>query len=175
MFVLQQILSIFHKTFLGSTATLLIGGAREPLYIPASAIFPYHRIFFVRDSVSSALHEISHWCIAGSRRRTLIDYGYWYTSDERKADEQMRFIELEITPQALEAIFHEDLDLAFQVSLDSFHSDSEQWREPFSKRVHELKTKIRHHGLNGRAGLFSESLRSASVQSRHEPLSLASN
>ena len=32
---------------------------------------------------NSALHEISHWTIAGKERRLLADLGYWYAPDGR--------------------------------------------------------------------------------------------
>ncbi len=37
------------------------------------------------DFFASALHEISHWCVAGKARREQVDFGYWYCPDGRDA------------------------------------------------------------------------------------------
>ncbi|MDI8993212.1 elongation factor P hydroxylase, partial [Salmonella enterica subsp. enterica serovar Anatum] len=42
------------------------------IYLPADAQVPYHRIVFAHGFYASALHEISHWCIAGKARRELV-------------------------------------------------------------------------------------------------------
>ncbi|MGC6745047.1 elongation factor P hydroxylase [Escherichia coli] len=45
--------------------TRLIKGDDEPIYLPADAEVPYNRIVFAHGFYASAIHEISHWCIAG--------------------------------------------------------------------------------------------------------------
>ena len=72
---------LFRATFFHSYATVLEGGADEPVYRPGNP----HRICYTRDYFRSALHEIAHWCVAGPRRRRLDDYGYWYAPDGRDA------------------------------------------------------------------------------------------
>ena len=62
--------------------TRLCGGAEEPVYHPGQGARPA-LILYRHDYVASALHEVAHWCIAGARRRTLPDYGYWYAEEGR--------------------------------------------------------------------------------------------
>ena len=50
----------------------VIGGALEPLYRPATSIAPA-TLYFREDYPASALHEIAHWCIAGTQRRSQED------------------------------------------------------------------------------------------------------
>ncbi|WP_346299343.1 elongation factor P hydroxylase, partial [Halomonas sp. BM-2019] len=73
---LEDIIALFDGLFGETLATRLMRGGDEPLYRPADAECPYHRVIFARGFYASALHEIAHWCIAGSRRRRLEDYGY---------------------------------------------------------------------------------------------------
>ncbi|WP_325101222.1 elongation factor P hydroxylase [Marinomonas transparens] len=114
----KQLVEAFNTCFLSSFNTCLIGGADEPLYRPAdessSAV-----IYFRLDYPSSALHEISHWCIAGQKRRELEDYGYWYEPDSRNAQAQGEFEAVEVKPQAVECILHWVAGLAFRVSVDN--------------------------------------------------------
>ncbi len=57
-----------------------------------------------RTVFASALHEISHWCIAGKARRELVDFGYWYCPDGRDAMTQSQFEDVEVKPQAQVAV-----------------------------------------------------------------------
>jgi elongation factor P hydroxylase len=95
----------------------LLGGAVEPVYEPGSgdeaAVIRY-----TRDYPASALHELAHWCIAGSRRRALPDYGYWYRPPPRTDAEQAAFFEVELPVQALEARLAMAAGLPFRVSVD---------------------------------------------------------
>ena len=74
----QDIIKIFNDTFFASFNTKLELGGDEPIYLPADAGTPHHRIIFARGFYASALHEIAHWCVAGPKRRLLEDFGYWY-------------------------------------------------------------------------------------------------
>ena len=65
----------------------LVKGEVEPEYFPASNHAPA-RIQFAHGFFNSALHEISHWTIAGAKRRLLPDLGYWYAPDGRTAEQQ---------------------------------------------------------------------------------------
>ena len=80
----------------------MIRGDDEPLYLPADKNFTYHQIIFAHGYYASALHEISHWCMAGKQRRLLEDFGYWYMPDGRDVDQQKTFEQVEIKPQAKE-------------------------------------------------------------------------
>ena len=91
----HQVMRLFNQEFAESDTTELIGGAAEPYYEPGSL----NRIYFRADYVRSALHEVAHWCVAGSRRRRLADYGYWYSPDGRDADQQQAFCGRGTTPR----------------------------------------------------------------------------
>ena len=79
-----------------------MAGEDEPIYLPADQQCAHHRIIFAHGFFASALHEISHWCIAGPERRLLVDFGYWYEPDGRDVLKQAEFERLEIKPQAVE-------------------------------------------------------------------------
>lgn len=117
-----QLQRIFKRTFLKSHHTDLIMAAAEPLYLPADHQTPA-RIYFTRDYPASALHEIAHWCIAGKKRRTLVDYGYWYCADGRDAATQKKFEQVEIKPQALEFLFSLSCALKFNLSADNLSAE----------------------------------------------------
>jgi elongation factor P hydroxylase len=119
----EQLIVLFEQTFLHSHRTRLVGGGREPEYIPAADITSEHKIIFTHDYFSSALHEIAHWCIAGEQRRQLLDYGYWYSPDGRTAEQQKKFELVEAKPQALEWIFSRACDSPFTLSADNLNSD----------------------------------------------------
>ena len=116
---LQLITSLFSSEFEVSFNTILIGGADEPLYLPATADGQCCRIFYRQDFISSALHEIAHWCLAGGRRRLLEDFGYWYQPDGRSVDQQAVFEAAETKPQALEWMFAVACGHTFRVSADN--------------------------------------------------------
>ena len=71
----EDLIEIFNNTFLESENTILVKGDDEPIYLPADANSPHHRIIFSHGFFQSALHEIAHWCIAGRERRQLVDFG----------------------------------------------------------------------------------------------------
>ena len=101
----QQLIDIFNGCFADEFNTRLIKGDDEPIYLPADAELPYHRIVFAHGFYASALHEISHWCIAGKARRELVDFGYWYCPDGRDAKTQCQFEDVEVKPQAFDCCF----------------------------------------------------------------------
>ena len=82
---------VFNQCFAATEHTQLRGGAEEPLYQPASGAGGMHLLFYREDYFASALHEIAHWCIAGSARRRMVDFGYWYAPDGRDAQQQAAF------------------------------------------------------------------------------------
>lgn len=96
----------------------LVRGDFEPEYFPASEHSPA-RIQFAHGFFNSALHEISHWSIAGEQRRLLPDLGYWYAPDGRTAEQQALFEQVEIKPQAIEWLFSKAFGRKFRVSLDN--------------------------------------------------------
>ena len=96
----------------------LVKGDFEPEYFPADETSPA-RIQFAHGFFNSALHEISHWSIAGDKRRLLPDLGYWYAPDGRTAEQQALFEQVEIKPQAIEWLFATAFGRKFRVSLDN--------------------------------------------------------
>ncbi|MBE0488017.1 MAG: elongation factor P hydroxylase [Halomonas sp.] len=150
---LEDVIALFDGLFHETFATRLVRGADEPLYLPADAITPFHRVVFARGFYASALHEISHWCIAGERRRQWEDYGYWYLPDGRDADEQRDFEAVEVAPQALERLFTEACGRVFHVSVDNL-GGVEVGREAFRARVEARSERYEREGLPRRAAAF---------------------
>ena len=125
-------MGLFDQLFCDRLNTRLLGGAEEPIYIPAgltteeaglSPVAAYHRLYFRHDYLSSALHESAHWCIAGTQRREQLDFGYWYSPDGRSSQQQQLFEQAEVRPQALEWMFSVACGQHFRVSADNLASD----------------------------------------------------
>ena len=115
----ERLEQVFNRCFAQSYNTRLLGGADEPLYQPAtvagaSSAIRYRQVYF-----ASALHEVSHWCIAGAARRRQLDFGYWYASEGRCVKQQLAFERVERKPQALEWYFSKACNYRFQVSADN--------------------------------------------------------
>lgn len=106
----------------------LVKGDFEPEYFPAT-FQQAARIQFAHGFFNSALHEISHWTIAGEKRRLLPDLGYWYAPDGRSAEQQSLFEQVEIKPQAIEWLFSTAFGRKFRVSLDNLTGDSGNGRQ----------------------------------------------
>ncbi|WOE31368.1 MULTISPECIES: elongation factor P hydroxylase [unclassified Acinetobacter] len=102
---------------------LLVRGDFEPEYFPATPETPA-RIQFAHGFFNSALHEISHWTIAGPKRRLQADLGYWYAPDGRTEAQQALFEQVEIKPQAIEWLFAQAFGRKFRVSLDNLTGES---------------------------------------------------
>lgn len=132
----EQLIEIFNGCFADEFNTRLIKGDDEPIYLPADAELPYHRIVFAHGYYASALHEISHWCIAGKARRELVDFGYWYCPDGRDAKTQCQFEDVEVKPQAFDWLFCMAAGYPFNVSCDNLEGDFEPDRVVFQRRVH---------------------------------------
>ncbi|KAF0806931.1 hypothetical protein A6D6_01295 [Alcanivorax xiamenensis] len=136
---------LFRDTFFSRYHTVLEGGAEEPVYSPGAP----HRIVYTRDYFRSALHEVAHWCVAGPRRRTLEDYGYWYAPDGRDAGQQQLFARVEVAPQALEALFCAACGHDFRVSMDNLDGDEAALRleAAFAEQVHRRAHRYLEEGL----------------------------
>jgi len=149
----KQLVEAFSACFLSSFNTRLVGGATEPLYLPAQSDAPAI-IYFRFDYLSSALHEVSHWCIAGHERRLLEDYGYWYETDSRDMLTQQAFERVEVKPQALECILHWVTGIPFRVSVDNLSLpdyDAEHFEQAVMAQVGEYIVS----GLPERVELFA--------------------
>jgi elongation factor P hydroxylase len=132
---LCELIVLFNDLFYAVDNTRLIGGAEEPEYRPVDAQHSYNRIIFTRDYISSALHEVAHWCVAGPARRQRVDYGYWYIPDGRNLQQQALFEKVEIKPQALEWIFSEVCGIKFRISVDNLDADDQGSDADLSKGI----------------------------------------
>ncbi|XOV89356.1 MAG: elongation factor P hydroxylase [Pseudomonadota bacterium] len=142
----------FESEFLVSYNTRLEGGYEEPFYrafVPGEPAV----ICFKEDFVSSALHEIAHWCIAGARRRRLDDYGYWYTP-VRRGQDQRRFEVAERAPQALEWILSVAAGQRFRVSFDNFDEPA-SYLAAHRRSVRDAALQRLEAGLPPRAARFA--------------------
>lgn len=154
----ETLIALFNGLFdNGEHATRLVGGGDEPVYLPADARCPHHRIVFRADYFASALHEVAHWCIAGERRRRLVDYGYWYRPDGRSPPQQRAFERVEARPQALEWIFARAAGRRFRVSADNLDGGAFD-PLPLQRAVWRAARAYCHTGLNERAERFHRAL-----------------
>ncbi|MGJ7458605.1 elongation factor P hydroxylase [Halomonas sp. MA07-2] len=155
---LEDVIALFDGLFHETFATRLVRGDDEPLYLPADANTPFHRVIFARGFYASALHEISHWCIAGERRRCYEDYGYWYLPDGRDAEQQRAFEAAEVAPQALELLFTRASGRHFNVSVDNLGGEAKVDRDAFLTRVEARASRFEREGLPRRAAAFRRAL-----------------
>ncbi|MZR61519.1 elongation factor P hydroxylase [Alcanivorax sp. DP30] len=156
--------SLFRATFFSGFATVLEGGAAEPVYLPGNP----HRICYTRDYFRSALHEIAHWCVAGAERRLLEDYGYWYAPDGRNAEQQAEFASVEVLPQAYEALFCAACGHDFRVSLDNLNGDGGD-EQSFALMVRRRAGALLERQLPERVQRWCEAL-AGFYQRHHIPL-----
>ncbi|MFQ3170852.1 MAG: elongation factor P hydroxylase [Oleispira sp.] len=134
----DQLIKIFNLLFIERNNTCLAHSHDEPIYLPADQQQSHHRILFAHGFFASALHELSHWCIAGEERRLQVDYGYWYEPDGRNAEKQREFEQVEIKPQAIEWILTKACGRDFNISTDNLNGAAQEiaaGREQFAKNV----------------------------------------
>lgn len=148
---------LFNDLFADRYRTVLCGDVEEPLYLPASGADPWHTIHFRRGYFSSALHEIAHWCLAGPKRRLLVDYGYWYVPDGRDLAQQRAFEQVEVKPQAIECLFAEAAKQPFICSADNLNA-GQSCSPAFVSAVREQSERYRCAGLPRRAARFYRAL-----------------
>ena len=129
------LISLFNTLF-AHQHVILVRGAGEPEYFPAKANQPA-RIEFAHGFFQSALHEQSHFFIAGDRRRQLSDFGYWYAPDGRTEAQQQAFERVEIKPQALECLFTLACRRPFQVSQDNLFATFDTSTSTFAQDVYQ--------------------------------------
>jgi elongation factor P hydroxylase len=152
-----DVITIFNKCFELKYNTKLLKGDDEPIYLPATEDCPHHSIFFAHGFFSSALHECSHWLIAGSARRELIDYGYWYMPDGRTATQQKLFQQAEVKPQAIEWILSKAANYRFRLSIDNLNGDESNTDE-FREAIYQQIQYYCEQGLSSRANAFRREL-----------------
>ncbi len=152
----RDIAAAFDATFADANVCLL-GGANVPYYLPARSQGELARVFYTFDYPASALHEAAHWLRAGPARRRLPDYGYWYVDEPRPAPIQRAFLAVEAHVQALECLLSDAAGLSFRVSVDDFVMPQAEI-DAFERRVRNLASSLREHGLSARGQRFSAAL-----------------
>jgi elongation factor P hydroxylase len=157
MHTIEDLITIFNECFEKSHNTILVRGDDEPIYLPSSDEHPSHRVIFAHGFFASALHESSHWLIAGEQRRKLIDFGYWYVPDGRSGDEQKLFEKVEIKPQALEWILSKACGFPFRISLDNLNGGPED-TENFKMNIYNQVKLYLEKGLPERAKTLKNAL-----------------
>lgn len=154
----NDLICIFDRLFKESHHTVLISGDDEPIYLPLNDKFISNRIIFAHGFFQSAMHEISHWCIAGEKRRQLVDYGYWYEPDGRSIEQQRLFERYEVKPQALEWLFCEAAGYRFRVSVDNLGGEISPTELQFKKNIVTQAKQYLKKGMNDRSERFISAL-----------------
>jgi hypothetical protein len=149
---------LFNGLFQATHNTVLVPGDAVPEYRPADRHCRWNRIIFAHGFYASALHETSHWCIAGAERRKQYDYGYWYQPDGRSVEQQAQFEKVESRPQALEWILTIAAGRRFHLSLDNLDGEDSGQHERFAAEVHRHTWRYLENGLPGRAERFRQAL-----------------
>ncbi len=160
----QDLITIFNDCFASTYNTRLIKGDDEPIYLPAEGERYYNALFFAHGFFSSALHECSHWLIAGKERRKLVDFGYWYMPDGRNAEQQALFQQVEVKPQSMEWILSKATGHKFRVSIDNLNGEETE-ADTFKNAIYTQVGHYCQHGLSERAHQFRLALCSFYKQS----------
>ncbi len=155
---IEDLISIFNRCFSNSENTQLIVGEEEPIYLPWGHNGVEHaQVVFAHGFFASALHEIAHWCIAGTQRRGKVDYGYWYEPDGRTPADQERFAAVEAEPQAIEWMLSKACGKKFNISLDNLSLDHNDFIA-FKESVLSQALWMQENGLPARAEIFRKAL-----------------
>ncbi|EPJ53587.1 MAG: transporting ATPase [Osedax symbiont Rs2] len=150
---LAKLLEVFNRLYSESENTRLQLGEDEPIYLPADETVHFNRIIFAHGFFASALHEISHWLVAGVQRRKQEDYGYWYEPDGRTQQQQLEFEQVEIKPQALEWILSRACGHQFHFSADNLEGGA-VISPAFKSNVKAQAQQLIDQGLSLRAQLL---------------------
>ncbi|MDC0662049.1 elongation factor P hydroxylase [Marinobacter sp. SS21] len=150
---------LFNDLFRERYRTVLVRGGAEPEYVPEVGAQQPAQVIFAHGYYASALHEISHWCIAGEHRRTLPDYGYWYCPDGRTREQQTAFEQVEVKPQALEWLFSVAAGFRFHISVDNLSGNGAADEAGFRRRVRAQANRYLELGLPARAVQFFQTLK----------------
>jgi len=154
---ISTLMSLFDSTFYETHNTRLVCGDDEPVYLPACQQFSFHRIVFAHGYFTSALHEVAHWCVAGTARRQLEDYGYWYLPDGRNEEQQQAFEQVEVKPQAIEWAFCVASNHKFNVSADNLNGHPAD-TAAFKLKVYKQVLDFLENGFPKRAQHFITAL-----------------
>lgn len=151
---------LFDDLFREDYRTILVRGDAEPEYLPAGNEDNVAQVVFAHGHYASALHEISHWCIAGEHRRTLHDYGYWYCPDGRTPAQQHAFEQVEVKPQAIEWLLSVAAGSRFHISVDNLSGNGASDECGFRSEVLAQAEYYLANGLPQRAQAFFDTLKS---------------
>ena len=77
--------------------------------------------------------------MAGEKRRKLNDSGYWYSPDGRDKNQQQKFFEVEVKPQALEWIISSAAGVSFKPSVDNLHLDPQSLERMTADFIEKMK------------------------------------
>ncbi|EIJ71570.1 MULTISPECIES: elongation factor P hydroxylase [Pasteurellaceae] len=161
---LEDIIRIFNQCFEQEYNTKLEKGGEYPIYLPAfldengtKSERSYNVIYFAREFYSSALHEISHWLVAGTERRKLEDFGYWYEPDGRSTERQREFEQVEVKPQAIEWVLATAAGFRYFASSDNLNGNPGD-TQPFKHAVYE---QVKVYAQRGYLPKRAEKLRKA--------------
>jgi elongation factor P hydroxylase len=150
----QDLIQLFASTFYNLYNTRLVKGDDEPIYRPNNEQCDFNQIVFAHGYYASALHEVSHWCLAGASRRLLEDFGYWYIPDGRDQNQQQAFEQVEIKPQAIEWALCVATGKAFDVSSDNLLGKGETDRVAFKAKVYQQVLAYLEYGFPSDAATF---------------------
>lgn len=164
----NELILLFNRLFKESENTILVKGEDEPIYLPANDESSYNQIIFAHGYFTSALHEISHWCIAGKERRKRVDFGYWYEPDGRSVEQQQSFEKVEIKPQALEWLFSMAAGISFNISADNLSGEASPSAGLFRQSVHKQSLAYLKGDIPANAQTFINELEA--VYSNDQPL-----
>ena len=162
---IEDIIRIFNQCFADEYNTRLEKGDDYPIYLPAfleeggvASNRPYHVILFAHGYYSSALHEIAHWLVAGTERRKLEDFGYWYEPDGRSAERQREFESVEVKPQAIEWVLATAAGFRYFASADNLSGDPGD-NSAFKRAVYDQVQRYAQRGfLPKRAEILRKAL-----------------
>lgn len=149
-----DLIELFNRTFYAQYNTKLIKGGDEPIYLPVNDECAFNQIIFAHGYYASALHEISHWCLAGQKRRQIEDFGYWYIPDGRDEQQQIEFEKVEIKPQAIEWALCVATGKKFDVSTDNLSGTGQTDRRVFKAKVYQQVLSYLESGFPKDAELF---------------------
>jgi hypothetical protein len=152
-----EIAARFNRRFAHVADTVLVGGAAEPVYLPAAPGRPA-LIRYTRDYAQSALHEIAHWCLAGPEQRARVDYGLWYQPPPRSPRLQARFYEAEVPVQAVEMLLADACGVTFHFSSDNLGRDDPEAERGFAERVRRAHRELLEAPLPTRVAAVLQAL-----------------
>jgi elongation factor P hydroxylase len=148
---------LFNSEFKDTEATMIAESPDEPIYLPADEINPLNRILYTKDSYTSVLHEISHWCIAGAERRKKVDYGYWYKPESQTPEEAELYKKFESKTHGIEWIFCMAAGVPFHIIPNNVAAGFEISQD-LKEGVYAATLNYLNHGLPVHAEQFKKSL-----------------